>query len=488
MLLVEEWQYKCEGIGNIILTYTGKQQEYKGHVLRIRKKSSFEDKMSINNDTQNYVFEYVNKVMERLIGSSCVKSGRLIQLEPEFAREFLSQLEKKIQEYRPKHRLEGDPIDLDAKTVLMLPDLTIVKNMGSEKSPITFCVEIKPKWGVLCRSHLIREEHLPIKFNYCRYCMHQVLKEKQGKIRVKSRFCPIDLYSKDRARTLHALKQLVYYPQNNFRVYINGLLYWHADMIKGDSAIKPDDETNYMKDQLQELLMKHNFCGFSEGRNTSDIIDRFLETIYHCLKDSAVLRSLQQVQLLDLYDVEIINTILEQLLEEYTMDELHTMLFPFHDNEAFEAAMKDLLKELNRLDVEQLTSDFQCNRFVKGEKISLQIFKSSHVAFNENIIQECKGNKELALHVIRMFLVAQCAKDCSIMIAFHSENQQHYELGIVDLDPKVVKKIPHYYQLDQTIANLFHQTLHQNSLSLGSNSTQSTKPEMGTKKRDLLLL
>jgi inositol-pentakisphosphate 2-kinase len=434
----EEWEYKCEGIGNIILTYRGTQQEYKRKVMRIRKQSSFEgDMKGKTNDAQNYVFTYTSRVMERLVGNACVKSGRLVDV----SREFLERVNDRIRPFRPKHRLEGDPIDLSAKVVLILPDHTLIDHPHSD----TFAVEIKPKWGILCRSHLVHDDHKETKFNYCRYCMHQFLKKLDGKIEEISLFCPIDLYSTDNGRAVHALTQLIHHPQNNFRVYVNSLLEWHNDMTKpADFDFMP---------ALEQLLRKHDFHGMSDKEG---IVDEFITTVHQYLSNSNVLRHLQKVQLLDIYDVEVVHKVLENLLKDYDLEQLHTMLFPFHNDDEFEEVMEEIDAELSTIDVEKLTENYHCLRFREPPHPTISLI-STHSAFKENIVDQCIADEKLALHIIRIFLIAQCAKDCSIMIAFDSnpEDRNSYELGIVDLDPKPVTKLAHYSKLDKTIVQLF---------------------------------
>ena len=82
--------------------------------------------------------------------------------------------------------------------------------LSSSSGPV-ISIEIKPKSGVLSGSD-----------SFCRYCMHQKLKLKEGKIERRSRYCPMDLFSGDPFAMQQALRSLAENPQNNLKMFFNG--------------------------------------------------------------------------------------------------------------------------------------------------------------------------------------------------------------------------------------------------------------------------
>ncbi|KAJ2715863.1 hypothetical protein H4R19_000964 [Coemansia spiralis] len=80
-------------------------------------------------------------------------------------------------------------------------------------------VELKPKWGFLPQSALISPASR-VKSQTCRYCMHQHLKHGADGT---SALCPLDLFSESRERVTHALDCLAQSPQNNLRVFVDGI-------------------------------------------------------------------------------------------------------------------------------------------------------------------------------------------------------------------------------------------------------------------------
>ena len=57
--------------------------------------------------------------------------------------------------------------------------------------------------------------------------MHQRLKESEDKISAISRYCPTDLFSGDAGCLNFALDALLEDPQNNFKVFVDGVPQFH---------------------------------------------------------------------------------------------------------------------------------------------------------------------------------------------------------------------------------------------------------------------
>lgn len=61
----------------------------------------------------------------------------------------------------------------------------------------------------------------PIERKMCRHCIQQCQKLRSGKVRERSRFCPVELFGGPLER-LHALLSLLKTPQNNLSLRVNG--------------------------------------------------------------------------------------------------------------------------------------------------------------------------------------------------------------------------------------------------------------------------
>lgn len=117
------------------------------------------------------------------------------------------------------------------------------------------CRNTQPKWGFLPSRDHLSPETADVKSAYCRTCMHRALKRAPRTTTAKrvgagpalavdrEEFCPLDLYSRDPARTSRALQQL--YASwtssdggiNNLRFFLDGKLVKPSEVRAGRSAL-----------------------------------------------------------------------------------------------------------------------------------------------------------------------------------------------------------------------------------------------------------
>lgn len=169
------WEYKCEGIGSIVLQFAAssanKNHPLNGKILRIRKNKKYENSLSQNSENSNlnvqnsnsnlandkdhqsqFVHQYQKFVMEPLMNKSVdqnipakcsfFSSGDIIAVNEQFLREIGS----KIDPARPKFRKdEGISIDYFAKEAIILPDYTRMDESQKDKEVLFFKEIIQSK-------------------------------------------------------------------------------------------------------------------------------------------------------------------------------------------------------------------------------------------------------------------------------------------------------------------------------------------------------
>ena len=61
--------------------------------------------------------------------------------------------------------------------------------------------------------------------------MHQYLKLEKRKISKISEYCPLDLFSKDKRRMKKSIYDLLQNPQNNLKIYEDGILTFTGSLV-----------------------------------------------------------------------------------------------------------------------------------------------------------------------------------------------------------------------------------------------------------------
>ncbi|KAI9493947.1 inositol-pentakisphosphate 2-kinase [Zychaea mexicana] len=180
------WVYAAEGNQNIVLRYTGQDQSYVGHVLRLQKDKAVDARFQP---------AFVHDVIGALLGHDYIVPLTCVPV----TLTFLKSIETKITHDRPDHR-RARTIDLNQSWACLAPDLTF-------QSALT--VEIKPKWGYKptwssLTKPWMSEKYKHVKATTCRFCMHSWYKHSRSDLE----YCPLDLYSMEPARMNRALKAL----------------------------------------------------------------------------------------------------------------------------------------------------------------------------------------------------------------------------------------------------------------------------------------
>eukprot|EP01080_Neovahlkampfia_damariscottae_P003143 gene3143-5459_t len=388
---IEEWDYRGEGAQNVVVGYTGNEEKFKHKVMRLTKIEK--TKKQKNSERKLHVSEYLEKVISKIIDPKFIVKGLLVEIDSE----FIEKLDNKILEQRPFHR-RFKKLDENSKFAIILSDLTFVDCENED----VFSVEIKPKWGILCESKYIRDDFKPHKYQYCRYCMHQFLKLKQvnnQKSKIKndieriSDYCPIDLFSNKYDRMWKAISGLIENPQNNFRFFVNN----------------HEIPTLKIEDHIDKKII--------------------IEKLINILKETQILQEIQKIQFLDEYDIEFVHKIYENYCEEISC------VFEDQIDEMWVNVIKEKLKN-------KYPKEFHCGN---DNIVSFNLNKKFESEF-----EELKKNKEKIVQILREYLISHTFKDCSVMISF-PKSFKSYNIGLVDLDPKLASKIPKYEKLDGEI-------------------------------------
>ncbi|KAK6938851.1 Heavy metal-associated domain, HMA [Dillenia turbinata] len=250
-----------------------------------------------------------------------------------------------------------------------------------------------------------------IKCSATRFRMHQVLKLQRQEVSQISEYNPLDLFSGSMDRIQKAIKALFTTPQNNFWVFLNGSLIFGS--LGGVSDGTSFVDQNSFEDAIKTLFHSE------KGLRTTD----FLKLVSEAMYKSKVLDRLLEVQKLDDYDIEGAIHAYYSIVSEPCV----------------------ICKNLNE--------DTLSTRYDSLHSISL----------------------DGSLKIVRDYLIAATAKDCSLMINFRareegkeesacsnihldSTNQSfEYKVYFVNLDTKPLEKMVHYYKLDQSIVNFYSQ-------------------------------
>ncbi|XP_031477879.1 inositol-pentakisphosphate 2-kinase-like isoform X1 [Nymphaea colorata] len=448
----DDWLYRGEGAANLVLGYSGSSSAFVGKVIRVPKaslkKSEAVTSATILTTHEQLLWKdmpelvicsskemishfFALHVMCPLLGYTHTDAGRLVRV----SKEFLEEVEKRIIGLRPVWRVDAAKVNTFCDYALLMSDHSLFSH-GLLSESHCIAVEVKPKCGFLPFSSFIAEANA-IKKKVSRFKMHQALKFHQGEISELSLYDPLGLFSGSRERMSHAIESLFTTPQNNFRVFLDGLLIYGG--LGGYS-----EATCSLMDACER---GKEFVGMLDGviKASNDMrLSSFIELVTEAFHHSGVLNKLLEVQKLDLFDIE---------------GAIH--------------AYYDIISQ-------------PCN-----------ICKNLH---DEEMIQRCSFFHSLpleeSLKIVREYLISVTAKDCSVMISFQprrdgemddiydsiyltSTSQSfNYKVHFIDLDMKPLKKMVYHYELDQKITSCYR--MHMVKAGAGNcECVQNAKPRTG---------
>ncbi|GAA5953915.1 hypothetical protein JCM3765_000690 [Sporobolomyces pararoseus] len=270
--------------------------------------------------------------------------------------------------------------------------------------------EIKPKWGFLPTSNLLSHSTSSIKTRYCRFCMHRYYRTQTVEDH-DAGFCPLDLYSGDESRIRRAVDSLFSLwedsngESNNFRIFVDGQRVEPADPSTIDSAL--------------DLL--HQLSSRSTGSSLRSLV---ADLLMPALLKSPLLPTLSHLQSsLDPLDVE--------------------------------GLASSISSELG-IEISEPTADLTS----LGSQPDLEEWKT-FLSNYQNSPPSPSSQLDLR-HQILSYLLSATFKDCSIIVSFKrtsETNELESTLKAIDLDPKPIKKLGKWFELDQAIAGSWRNML-----------------------------
>ncbi|KAF3446350.1 hypothetical protein FNV43_RR11529 [Rhamnella rubrinervis] len=419
-----DWVYRGEGAANLVLAYTGSSPTFMGKVMRL-KKAPRNGSPRIRSPTALTTHERLLwKDLEDIVSSSNKElAGQLFVehiMSPLLGSKHVDAGRRVLVTREFLESVEKNVIcqrpawRVDAAKVDTSSDSVLLlsdHSLFSHGIPVGEpCISVEIKPKCgFLPFSNFIDEGNAIKRSITRFRMHQALKLHQGEISEYSEYDPIDLFSQSKDRILKALMNLFTTPQNNFRVFFNGTLIFGA--LGGTAG-----STNCMIGEAFEDALKGVILG-DHGMRTRSFLQLIAETVYK----SGIMYRLLEVQKLDTFDIE---------------GAIH--------------AYYDIISEPCMV----------CREL--GEEKVLHRYKSLH-----------SKSLDESLKIVKDFLIAATAKDCSLMISFRpgkegnsgsscnsvyleSTNQTFdYKVYFIDLDLKPLKKMEEYYELDKKIVSCY---------------------------------
>lgn len=426
---------------------------------------------------------FATEVIGLLLGQEFVEQLIVVALPPG----FLASLAQAMEPSRPESRRQKG-IDLAQSVGFLALDHTRFIKPSPGQSDVA--VEIKPKWGFLTKSAFLRKDQ-DIKRRKCRFCMYQHQKIKTGQEGTLSKYCPIDLFSGTELLVQDAVESLVDTPQNNLRLFVDGIQQPVSSESMAQCLSAPSTSTTSQLQEQQQKWKPHRMEGDSSLDHEEDDSGpvRLADVLTKILIESPLLRRLGRLQqALDSLDVE-------------TVHQLYTYLVEHDSAHLPEPTVEEFLET-----AEAFMDRTDMNAMMTVDQDTFESHNAAGLGFGpDDDLEELP--ESLQLHFIREFLLSSTLKDCSILVTiqrdtstvtvettanstsssrlevdagspeFHEachrikvkEEMFVYKITCIDLDPKKMTSVPMYLKKDRTIVDHYLATVGDREAACGAN-------------------
>ena len=528
-LSFSNWFYRGEGNKSLVISNPETRQ-----VLRLQKSrvtSPNEVDSAIVTDqkrSQDLRLEFeksikfAKQVFIPLLSEKYFKPGDVVELSDQFMMK-IKDLMISASNVRPKFRLDKE-VNHRSKYAVLMRDFCFVSDNGvyaneskNMMNAPTYCVEIKPKCGTLPVCEGLEEGSYPnVKESICKYCLLQWTKvDKEGKYEHRSDYCPLDLFSSDVTRVWYALTCLLKNPQNNFKIFKDGVLVYSGEKTSATIASKhclsqvekllrqsfhshhSDSSTNcyfcgeihedgsnltptemflatilqlLVHDSIESTMIgfhpcsnhnesMHPICAASQCNDPDNLtsIPKSLSSRGLSFGQGGVLRKILDVQKLDsIGDVKALS-IFNELRSSGHKDVIDSYIFTLGENFS-KCCSKDFKLEVKCDEAQTSTSsDNECANTKYDNMANRQVFNGDLSVTDQ-------------LDCLAKFLVAATGNDCSIMISFQEVASEisngcsyfedaitgkvyKYSIAVVDVDQKKSDRIVNYHKVYHDIVD-----------------------------------
>lgn len=425
---LKKWHYRGEGNSHVSLSLPETRQ-----ILRIKKipyPTGIKEKVMYyfyNHTPIGDIIETKERIEGRanlkfynsiraLLGESYVQPAQEALLN----KEEIQEIDGIIEPLRPTHRKKKH---LAYACGSLLADYAYFPfSWDLDDINPTYSIEIKPKHGWIPPNER--------KYSKCTYCLNQYIKLQNKEIDKISKYCPMDLFSGSLDRMKHAINCLIETPQNNFKIFKNGLLVY-------------DDNSRKTPDILCEIFAQSYATSLEE---LSDVLTKALLINLSKENQCPIVENKQKME--NKLEVSVIPSC------DFSQDKLVA------------GCVLERILNVQKLDQwgsEEILSKLQTQGIDLNQKTSIPL---------------CKLNCQKDFSsIVKQYLMAAVAKDLSLMITFKrlltaslnvpqkniikTDNGSLYamQIGVFDLYPKSATSILKHVEKRQMIGKVYQHLL-----------------------------